>query len=266
MVFPCQIEYNNQISDDWDLCFCRIGSGDSDEISTGLELSPVDDELYNRIIDYGAKNGSPITFNMTVIHKCNKHEEFSRDEVREISQWLLTSDINWLKLYNDEYDDYWCLGRFTEISKYKINGDTPALILTFTSVSNYYYSDIIRRKYQVDDSLTIDIRNYGDEIEGYIYPNITITNHSGNSIKIKNKLDTEPLLLTNLIDNEIITIDGHNHILYSNMTTSSLGIKIFGDDFNRHWLKLYRGKNILEMEGNFDIVFEYREARRIGEF
>lgn len=266
MIFPCQIEYNGQTSDDWGLYFCRIGENSLDETSNGLELSPITDELSDRMIDYGAKNNSSLSFQMTIVHGCDEGKIFERDEIREITQWLLTPDIHWLKLYNDEYDDYWCLGRFTTIAKYRIGGDTPALILTFTSISDYYYSNIIERKYSVNGNLDVDIRNYGDEIEGYIYPNMEITNHFGDTVKIQNTFDKEPFLLTGLNNDEIITIDGHNLIMYSNMTTSSFEIKTFGDSFNRHWIKLYKGENILKLEGNFDITFKYREARRIGEF
>lgn len=266
MVFASQFEYDNEMSDDWDLEICAFDDNGSEVTSNGLELNPSIDELVNKNIDYGAKNGDPITFDITLIHKNDRDRYFSRDEMRELAQWLLTSNIHWLKLYDLEYDDYWCLGRFTKISKTKFNGNVPAITLTFVSVFNYYYSDIIIRKFSVSGKSEIEIRNLGDEIEGWIYPNIKIEMKSAGSVSIKNKLENEGFLLSNLSDNEIITIDGYNLIIYSNKNNSSLTPKVFGDDFNRHWIKLYKGKNILEATGNFDITFEYREARRIGEF
>lgn len=85
-------------------------------------------------------------------------------------------------------------------------------------------------------------------------------------VSIKNLAEEEPFSLSNLSDSEIITIDGHNLIMYSNKTGPSPTPKIFGDHFNRHWVKLYKGENILEAAGHFDLTFKYREARRVGEF
>jgi len=266
MVFVSQFEYNDAMSDDWDLEVCSFDNSGTETTSNGLELNSITDELINKSIDYGATNGSPITFDITLIHRNDKNQFFNRDEIREISNWLLTVKLHWLKLYDLEYDDYWCLGRFTKISKTKFGGNVPAITLTFVSLFNYYYSDIITKKFSVSGTSTLKITSYGDEIEGYMYPNLTIKMKSAGSVSIKNKLDDKGFVLSNLLNGEIIKVDGYNLIIYSSTTSSSLSPKVFGDNFNRHWLKLYRGENTLEAKGNFDITFEYREARRIGEF
>lgn len=266
MVFVSQFEYNNELSDDWDLEICTFDHDGTETTSSGLELSPAVDELVNRSVDYGARNGEPITFEMTLVHRNESDRYFGRDEIRELTGWLLTPNVHWLKLYDQEYDDYWCLGRFTKIAKTKFGGNIPALTLTFVSVSSYYYSDLIRKTFSVDGNARISIWNHGDEIEGYMYPDMEITMKEEGDVSIKNLAEEEPFSLSNLSDSEIITIDGHNLIMYSNKTGPSPTPKIFGDHFNRHWVKLYKGENILEAAGHFDLTFKYREARRVGEF
>ncbi len=266
MVLASQFEYNNQMSDDWNLILCKFDDDGIDETSNGLDLSPITDELVNKDIDYGAKNDSKLSFDITLVHKTDSTKMFTRGEIRELSRWLLTPDIHWLKLYDEEYDDYWALGRFLSISKTTMEGKIPAVTVTFESVYSYYYSDVIRRSFTVDGSSSVEIIANGDELEGYMYPDMTIKNLSGDTVTIQNSLDSMPFSLSGLEKGETITIDGQNLILYSDKATSSLGFKIFGDMFNRHWLKFFRGTNTLKMTGSFQVTFEYREARRIGEF
>ena len=60
---------------------------------------------------------------------------------------------------------------------------------------------------------------------------------------------------------ETIVIDGANQII------SSSSKRIFGDDFvNWKWLELYDGKNEITVEGNCEVILEYRCIRKVGEY
>lgn len=71
-----------------------------------------------------------------------------------------------------------------------------------------------------------------------------------NSAVVKNNTNTEKIIL-----------DGANKIVSSDRTR-----RIFGDDFNLKYIELYDGKNEITIEGNCDIVLEWREPRKIGEY
>lgn len=267
MVFGCQFEYNNILSDAWDLMLCRYGSASDDSADTGLKLESITDELFNFDIDYGAKNDGTLEFEMQVAHINPKRRTFSREEIREISNWLLTSEIHWLKLYDHQLDDYNCLGKFVSISQEKTNGEVFALTLRFKSISSYWYSNVIEKTPNIiNDGNNILITYRGDELEQYIYPSMEIHCLANTDVQIVNDRDADDsFVLKNLSGDETITIDGKNRIMKSDAWSYS-GIKVFGDDFNKHWVKLYRGDNNLSITGDCRVVFKYREARRIGEF
>ena len=60
---------------------------------------------------------------------------------------------------------------------------------------------------------------------------------------------------------EVITLDGANKIIKSSNVK-----RVYGDDFNWQWLELYDGKNEIEILGNCEVMVEWREVRKIGEY
>jgi hypothetical protein len=60
---------------------------------------------------------------------------------------------------------------------------------------------------------------------------------------------------------ENIVLDGANKIVSSNGVN-----RIFGNDFNWKWLELHDGKNEITIEGNCEVIIQYREVRKIGEY
>lgn len=76
-----------------------------------------------------------------------------------------------------------------------------------------------------------------------------VTTHSSTTVKNNGATET-------------IVIDGANQIISSSGTK-----RIFGDDFvNWQWLELYEGKNEITVEGNCDIILEYRTVVKCGEY
>lgn len=60
---------------------------------------------------------------------------------------------------------------------------------------------------------------------------------------------------------ETIVIDGANRVI-----SSSNKSRIFGEGFNWNWLSLRHGENTIEVTGNCDITFEWRDPIKIGQF
>lgn len=68
------------------------------------------------------------------------------------------------------------------------------------------------------------------------------------------------IIITNNYSGENIIIDGANKII---STSTS---RIVGDDFSWNWLALRRGENTIEVTGNCEISFEWRDPIKIGQF
>lgn len=129
------------------------------------------------------------------------------------------------------------------------------------------YSDM------VDDTVYYDGTNYYWRPESGQYAfkqSTTNPNLSTTSVKLTNT-HTDFLYNTTVFDptivkgnssTETVTIDGANRII-----SSSSVRRIFGDDFvNWRWLALYDGKNEIAVEGNCEIMLEWREVRKVGEY
>ena len=68
------------------------------------------------------------------------------------------------------------------------------------------------------------------------------------------------IIITNNYSGENIIIDGANKII---STSTS---RIVGDDFSWNWLALRRGEKTIEVTGNCEISFEWRDPIKIGQF
>lgn len=68
------------------------------------------------------------------------------------------------------------------------------------------------------------------------------------------------IIILNNSSGENIIIDGANKII---STSSS---RIVGDDFSWNWLSLRQGENTIQVTGNCEISFEWRDPIKIGQF
>lgn len=79
------------------------------------------------------------------------------------------------------------------------------------------------------------------------------------AFNVKLNPSTDIIILNNS-PSENIVIDGANKII---STSSS---RIVGDDFSWNWLALRQGENTIEVTGNCEISFEWRDPIKIGQF
>lgn len=84
----------------------------------------------------------------------------------------------------------------------------------------------------------------------YLYNGTYYWLHSPDEMVIKNNTLTEN-----------IVIDCVNKVISSSSTR-----RILGDDFNLQWFELYDGANEITIEGNCDVIIEYRCALKVGEY
>ena len=79
-------------------------------------------------------------------------------------------------------------------------------------------------------------------------------------VNIVNRTNGIITLVSNMISNEKIVIDGANRLIYS-ITRHN---RIFGSDFNWAWQALNVGANNIIVDGECSIDFEWREPRKVG--
>ena len=89
------------------------------------------------------------------------------------------------------------------------------------------------------------------------------------SVVIKNthKLDNQVIgvyetFVKNNIKGETVVLDGANKIVASSRSAN----RIFGSDFDWHWIPLCEGDNELTVTGNCTVTIEYRYPIKCGEW
>lgn len=259
-VYHNSFNYLGQNSkDNFGLVISHLDGGDSGETETFLQMNPVytDNYLGTRRIDYGAKYSSVAVFNITLIKQAGG--DFSVQEMRNCLKWLTgaQSNSNLELLINDE-KKYFFTGRFTNASQYKMDARTIGLVLEFTSIAPWAYS----APQPVEQTLTgfekLPINCETDDIYSYVYMKTTCTNTTGDSIIIKNTTIGDETKISNLVANEVVTLD-------NNMTiTSNNDVRIFGNDFNFVFPRLQAGLNEFEITGKGNIKFEYIIPVKLG--
>ena len=105
--------------------------------------------------------------------------------------------------------------------------------------------------------------------DAYFNESTSLPNIETTSVRLRNthtdflnqSKNLDAVIVKNNTPEETIVLDGANKIVSSDSTR-----RIFGDDFNLQHLELYDGKNEIAIEGNCEVTFEWREARKIGEY
>ena len=174
---------------DFGLIISHFSDGaDSGEMETFMSMDPVytDNASGTKRIDYGAKYSSVAVFRITIIKQDGS--ELSVSNIRSYLKWLTGARTNSsLDLLIGNEIKYSFVGRFTNAWQYKMDARTCGLILEFTSISPWAYSPKQTVERTINGSIEIEINNQSDDLYEYVYPKITYTNTTGNSLKIENK-------------------------------------------------------------------------------
>lgn len=123
---------------------------------------------------------------------------------------------------------------------------------TFEKTKTYTY---------VDDDINDDIvfNNISDD-NGYLYPILEFTmNTLGGNLIITNSDDNDrQFIFTDLLQDEVITIDNDKNII-----SSSTGLNRLSN-FNKKWFRMVRGLNRINISGNISqLVMKYEFARKV---
>lgn len=189
----------------------------------------------------------------------NMSMEISLQEYRDLLSWLNRKSYHKLKLLNDEYLDLYLEGSFN-VSRIESNGALVGLELTF--ISNRPFALQEEKSIEVDfvAGTTKEITTKSD-VEGIIYPNLTIELKESGNLILENDRDAEKMYIANCINGEIIKID------YPLIETNRSSHQI-AKDFNWSFLKLFttfhNKQNAIQASLDCKITFTFSSRVKIG--
>lgn len=276
MIAPYKIYFNKRSSLEFD-CLTELAF-DSDSGNTESYLSK--DAVFADSYDgsrrklHGYKYNEVLVAQITLIKF--DASDLTKEESRAILSWLTSSkNGGFLSVYYDDSEcvGYELFGNFINCEQYKLaNGRVVGIVAEFECISPYAYSPLRSVTRSVKDSATFDIVSYSDELEGVVYPKITVTTTDSNDVTIShNGITTmtqtssgeqeEPMVVEVKNNNagETIIIDGANKII-----TSDKPNRVFANNFSWNWLPFIVDNNSITVNGSCNITFEWREPIKIG--
>ncbi|MDR2277387.1 MAG: phage tail family protein [Vagococcus sp.] len=249
-----KIIYANQSSDEFGVFKGSFGNdSDSNDESSSLITSKT--MFQDRWSLHGIEKSEPLKFKLTLIKSDGTY--FDAYEERAIKKWLCKKKRHWLHVDQDDLADvcYYCI----LINPQKVNVGLMSAGISFDVIcdSNHAWTGIRKqRKLSSDKSFNFIFNSDFDE--DILAPIFTITPLSNGNIKIRNKTNNEEITINNCKTTETITIDCENEII-----VSSSG-RVLMSDWNKRFLQIIEGLNVIELTGDFILDMEYRLAVRVG--
>lgn len=229
------------------------------------------DELFiddNGVLQQG--KGSSLVVDGYGVLNVDSTPYFSSSEVCNINAWLTSAQYpKLLKISDSEYfnEDIEFYALVTEVTAEHFSRPYE-LIYTVVCDSPFGYTPTITHQISAISTVpvTVNITNYSDELEGYVYPTFKIHPKSHSDLTIKNITDDGEMTISMLKDDDFY-IDCE-HLMIRDITGSLISFDDLGISGNDelYWPRLCAGINKLEIQGNADIEISYREVRKVGAF
>lgn len=261
-------KYKDKLLSEFGLIMCDPNNNSGKNTIEGAKLvfetvKPPVGEKYNKT---SASYESPLSAPFGICKMpCNNTEDyFNQYELNDIISWLTGNEYEEFQPCDEEFDDIIFYGLFTKIDYVRHGEHIYKLIVTFETNSSFACGverDINFEILSTND--TYNIINDSDEI-GYLSPAfVEIKLKEKGDLLIRNQLNDElDLCIKNCENNEIITIDNEHKILLSTENKHNLY-----DDFNYHFLKLYKTKtefvNTLTFSLPCTVRIKYRPLRKV---
>ena len=187
---------------------------------------------------------------------------------RELLRWLVgRNGFRKLQFHQADYNDVEFNCIFAQTGLKYINGNCHGINLTATFDSPYAYGRSSKKTIISDGSdwVTVKLVNDSDIVDDYIYPNVKFSAKDlieNKSISIINTSDpANPQRVFEFgssVSAETIEIDNELKIITSNIGGDKL------TSFNKNWLRLVRGVNILHIRINGTVTIEWPTLIQIG--
>lgn len=194
---------------------------------------------------------------------CNGNPEdsyISVEEEEKIRRWLNRKKFHKFKILSDRFKKIYFMGSFN-VQSNEFAGNIHGMHLSFVSDAPFGYTDS-KYKFSVEQNEPYTIYDMSAE-EGDIFLTATITCKSSGTLEITNSFNNSTTIIRNCIEGEVISIN--NMIIQSSNEEHDSSIM---NDFNFIFPKIVNNyndrKNVYTFSLPCDVVFEYRELRKIG--
>lgn len=167
---------------------------------------------------------------------------------REIVEWLCRDYYLPFQSFDNQNIFYYVI--FSDATRSYVNTNEKGYIeLTMKCDSSYASSHFDIYNLTVDKEETLRLPNKGDITAR---PIIELLALEDGEVEVKNRSNGQVLKITNLKTDEVIDIDCIGMYVKSNMVKNKY------KDFNRVFLELPRGINLLEIKGHCKIKIKYQ--------
>ena len=253
------IKFNNRSSKDFDLVVVSLGDDTSPNFF-GVERSHIEQDSGGIVPNFkGYKYSCPSIPITLAKMRGTKLLPITQKDEYEIAQWLFGTDKP-QPLTSEDNDDIVYYGSFVKGEKYFNALRLGYFQLTFQLSTPSAYSPIKHNNVYVRNGEKIFEIDCKTNVEKFNYPDVEFILVGDNT----------NLKITNLTLNETMEFKGlpkNTHLYCYNDGMKQIVCKNDKDlnarpNFNKNWLRLVYGKNVIKVEGNcdIDILAQYKVA------
>lgn len=226
----------------------------------GTNRTIKEEETNNFAKSFQGVKYNEFTFEITIV-KANKNKALpiTEEDIFFLNNWLMKPQDYRIFISHQNRDIlYYAL--FTEMSDVRFAQRTGYITLKMRLSSGCSYSTVAHHTHRVTHDYTMEIYNKSN-VEDYVYPDVNfITRFDGNNgIRVINETLGETMEFWNLPPN-------HEFMCYNEglrqvvcVTNGELNLQPL---FNKKWLRLAYGRNVIRIEGacDIDIFFQNKIA------
>ena len=233
-----------------------LDSKDSSILGTNRSIQEEDNNKFAKSFQ-GVKYNE-LTFEINIIKAQNqKAVPITEEDIFFLNNWLMKPEEYKIFISHQNRDIlYYVL--FTEMSDVRLAQRKGYITLKMRLSSGCSYSNVMHHQYTVSTSKTIEIYNKSN-IQNYAYPDVRFTTKAKGDISITNTTLGEEMKFTGL--SKGITVSCHNEGLKQVVCDSDPTVNL-RSNFNKNWLRLAYGRNVITVTGNceIDIFFQNKIA------
>lgn len=189
-----------------------------------------------------------LSFKIMVFDSCGNIGKWTPEKYREVGKWLIHNEYKPLMSPDDNGKMYYAI--LTDMTDFEIVNNMGHMEVTFATNSPYAWSLPSIEVYSPIGDNPMILHNASNIVDEY-YPDIYLHSYEKQNIKMANLTTGQELVIKNVNKNELLFLDGQNKII----TTNVFGKNIF-KEFNREWLYLKYGNNLVKIDGNCKIEFK----------
>ena len=243
-----------------DLGYYIVSLDSTNSSVLGTSRSIIEEETNNFAKSFQGVKYNEFSFEITIT-KSNgsKFLPFTEEDIFFLNNWLMKPEDYRIFISHQNRDIlYYVL--FTDMSDVRFEDETGYITLKMRLSSGCSYSTVAHHAHKVAANHTIEIYNKSN-VEDYVYPDVNFITRfeSNNGIRIVNQTLGETMEFWNLPPN-------HEFMCYNEglkqvvcVTNGELNIQPL---FNKKWLRLAYGRNVIRIEGacDIDIFFQNKIA------